>query len=65
MLVPHRSWTCWSTQAIFTAGYKAVLHIHSLVEECEITQLIGKVDLKAKAQGKDSTVPVSLTPPPP
>ncbi|KAK9839006.1 hypothetical protein WJX74_007734 [Apatococcus lobatus] len=47
-------------KAVFTAGYKAILHIHSLVEECEITQLIGKVDLKAKAQGKDSTIPVKF-----
>ncbi|KAK3157902.1 hypothetical protein QOZ80_2AG0129970 [Eleusine coracana subsp. coracana] len=34
--------------AIFTAGYKAVLHIHSVVEECEIVELIEEIDLKRK-----------------
>ncbi|CAI0400397.1 unnamed protein product [Linum tenue] len=34
--------------AIFTAGYKAVLHIHSVVEECEITELIEQIDLKTR-----------------
>ncbi|KAM3392613.1 hypothetical protein ACQJBY_013648 [Aegilops geniculata] len=32
--------------AIFTAGYKAVLHIHSVVEECEIVDLIEEIDMK-------------------
>jgi peptide chain release factor subunit 3 len=35
-------------QAIFTAGYKAVLHIHSVVEECEIVDLIEEIDMKKK-----------------
>lgn len=34
--------------AIFTAGYKAVLHIHAVVEECEIVELIHQIDLKTK-----------------
>ncbi|CAA6672673.1 unnamed protein product [Spirodela intermedia] len=34
--------------AIFTAGYKAVLHIHSIVEECEIVDLLEEIDLKKK-----------------
>ncbi|CAJ1936675.1 unnamed protein product [Sphenostylis stenocarpa] len=34
--------------AIFTAGYKAVLHIHSVVEECEIVELIQQIDTKTK-----------------
>ncbi|XP_060205485.1 uncharacterized protein LOC132633232 isoform X2 [Lycium barbarum] len=34
--------------AIFTAGYKAVLHIHAIVEECEIVELIQQIDLKKK-----------------
>lgn len=34
--------------AIFTAGYKAVLHIHSVVEECEIVQLLQQIDPKTK-----------------
>ncbi|KAH9802112.1 Tr-type G domain-containing protein [Citrus sinensis] len=34
--------------AIFTAGYKAVLHIHAVVEECEIVELLHQIDLKTK-----------------
>uniref|UniRef100_A0A7N0UT95 Tr-type G domain-containing protein n=2 Tax=Kalanchoe fedtschenkoi TaxID=63787 RepID=A0A7N0UT95_KALFE len=34
--------------AIFTAGYKAVLHIHSVVEECEIVEILQQIDLKTK-----------------
>ncbi|KAK2985749.1 hypothetical protein RJ640_005449 [Escallonia rubra] len=34
--------------AIFTAGYKAVLHIHAVVEECEIVELIQQIDPRTK-----------------
>ncbi|KAM1786805.1 hypothetical protein ACFX12_039536 [Malus domestica] len=34
--------------AILTAGYKAVLHIHSIVEECEIIELVSQIDPKTK-----------------
>ncbi|GLT87586.1 hypothetical protein SLE2022_056650 [Rubroshorea leprosula] len=34
--------------AILTAGYKAVLHIHSVVEECEIVELLQQIDPKTK-----------------
>ncbi|KAL6532514.1 hypothetical protein OROGR_014484 [Orobanche gracilis] len=34
--------------AIFCAGYKAVLHIHAVVEECEIVELIVQMDPKTK-----------------
>ncbi|KAF5177622.1 Elongation factor 1-alpha [Thalictrum thalictroides] len=34
--------------AIFTAGYKAVLHVHSVVEECEIVALLQQIDPKTK-----------------
>ncbi|KAJ4953345.1 hypothetical protein NE237_030177 [Protea cynaroides] len=34
--------------AIFTAGYKAILHIHSVVEECEIVELLQQIDPKTK-----------------
>lgn len=34
--------------AIFTAGYKAILHIHAVVEEAEIVQLIEEIDVKKK-----------------
>lgn len=40
-------WFCY-LQAIFTAGYKAVLHIHSVVEECEIVELLQQIDPKTK-----------------
>lgn len=35
-------------QAIFTAGYKAILHIHSVVEECEIIELLQQMDPKTR-----------------
>ncbi|XP_038725371.1 eukaryotic peptide chain release factor GTP-binding subunit ERF3A isoform X3 [Tripterygium wilfordii] len=34
--------------AIFTAGYKAILHIHAIVEECEIVELLQQIDPKTK-----------------
>ncbi|GLT41611.1 hypothetical protein SLA2020_376800 [Shorea laevis] len=34
--------------AIFTDGYKAVLHIHSVVEECEIVELLQQIDPKTR-----------------
>ncbi|CAN7063826.1 unnamed protein product, partial [Brassica oleracea var. botrytis] len=34
--------------AIFTAGYKAILHIHAVVEECEIIELISQIDVKTR-----------------
>lgn len=37
---------------VFTVGYKAVLHIHTAVEECEITKLICEIDPKTKEQKK-------------
>ncbi|GKV46132.1 hypothetical protein SLEP1_g53139 [Rubroshorea leprosula] len=38
--------------ATFTAGYKAVLHIHSVVEECEIVELLQQIDPKTKKPKK-------------
>ncbi|CAL8464442.1 g3977 [Coccomyxa elongata] len=35
-------------KAVFTSGYKAILHLHSLVEECEITTLFHQIDTKIK-----------------
>jgi len=37
-LLPHKS--------LFTAGYTAVLHIHTTVEECTITALVAQLDKK-------------------
>jgi len=39
-------------KAIFSAGYKAVLHIHSVVEECEVTRLLSEINPKSKQEGK-------------
>ncbi|XP_062227316.1 uncharacterized protein LOC133925392 [Phragmites australis] len=36
--------------AIFAAGYKAVLHIHSVVEEYEIVDLLEEIDMKKKKE---------------
>ena len=35
-------------KSIFTAGYKAVLHIHAATEECEVTMLHYQIDPKTK-----------------
>lgn len=37
---------------IFTVGYRSVLHIHTIVEECEVTKLLYAVDMKTKDQKK-------------
>ncbi|KAL6012127.1 hypothetical protein ACLOJK_002604 [Asimina triloba] len=34
--------------AIFTAGYKAILHIHAVLEECEIVKLHEQIDPKTR-----------------
>lgn len=39
---------CSISQAIFCAGYKAVLHIHAVVEECEIVDLMQQIDPKTR-----------------
>ncbi|KAK1371658.1 Eukaryotic peptide chain release factor GTP-binding subunit [Heracleum sosnowskyi] len=33
---------------ICTAGYKAILHVYSVVEDCEIVELMKQIDLKTK-----------------
>ena len=33
---------------IFTVGYRSVLHLHTVVEECEITKLVSAIDMKTK-----------------
>ncbi|KAI3834985.1 hypothetical protein MKX03_007278, partial [Papaver bracteatum] len=38
--------------AIFAAGYKAVLHVHSAVEECEIVELLAQIEPKTKKPTK-------------
>jgi len=35
-------------KALFTAGYKAVMHCHTLTEEIEVTKLIHQIDPKTK-----------------
>ncbi len=42
---------CW-TGGLLQVGYKSVLHIHTAVEECEITKLVAEIDMKTKEQKK-------------
>ncbi len=37
-------------------GYQSVLHIHTCVEECEVTKLIAEIDMKTKEQKKSKFV---------
>jgi peptide chain release factor subunit 3 len=37
---------------IVTVGYRSVLHIHTIVEECEVTKLLGAIDMKTKETKK-------------
>merc|ERR1719183_739821 len=38
---------------VMTAGYKAVLHIHTATEECEVSKLTETMDLKTKKKEKN------------
>lgn len=40
-------------KAIFTAGYKAVMHIHTVTEECEVTMIHHEIDPKTKEPKRD------------
>jgi peptide chain release factor subunit 3 len=33
---------------LFTAGYKAVIHIHAVTEECEVTKIVHQIDGKTR-----------------
>lgn len=37
---------------LLTGGYKAILHIHSVVEECEVVRLVAVVDPKTREKKK-------------
>jgi peptide chain release factor subunit 3 len=37
-------------KSIFTAGYKSMLHIHSITEECEVVHLDYELDRKTKSK---------------
>lgn len=39
-------------KSIFSAGYSAVLHVHSIVEECEVTRIVAVIDPKTKEKKK-------------
>jgi len=39
-------------KSIFTAGYKAVLHIHTIVCECEVIGIVSEIDPKTKQPKK-------------
>ena len=48
-------------KSIFTAGYKSILHLHALVEECEIISLIAEVDKKTRQKKKCTFVKSGAT----
>lgn len=52
MFVVNCAFYAFDSQAIFCAGYKAILHIHAVVEECEIVELTHQIDLKTKKRMK-------------
>ena len=35
-------------KTIFTAGYKAVIHIHAVTEECEVIKIVNEIDGKTR-----------------
>ncbi|CAG9460465.1 unnamed protein product [Pedinophyceae sp. YPF-701] len=39
-------------KSLFTPGYKAVCHIHSACEDCEVTKIVYQLDMKTKEQKK-------------
>ena len=46
---------CFS-RPLAQVGYKAILHIHTGVEECEITKLVCEIDPKTKEQKRSKFV---------
>jgi translation elongation factor EF-1alpha len=36
-------------KTIFTAGYKAIIHIHAVTEECEVLKIVNEIDPKTRA----------------
>ena len=41
---------------IMTGGYTAILHLHSIVEECEVTKLVWALDPKTKEKKRTKFV---------
>lgn len=39
-------------KSLLTAGYEAILHLHTCVEECSITALVAQVDTKTNQESK-------------
>lgn len=39
-------------KSLLTAGYEAIIHIHSTVEDCVITELISQIDIKTNQESK-------------
>jgi peptide chain release factor subunit 3 len=37
---------------LLTAGFEAIIHIHSIVEDCVITELVSQVDMKTNQESK-------------
>mmetsp|Transcript_232 Transcript_232/g.746 ORF Transcript_232/g.746 Transcript_232/m.746 type:complete len:654 (+) Transcript_232:46-2007(+) len=48
-------------KTLFTAGYKAVIHIHAVTEECEVVKIVHEIDGKTrKPKEKKKGAPVFL-----
>jgi peptide chain release factor subunit 3 len=41
---------------IMTGGYTAILHLHSIVEECEVTKMVWALDPKSREKRKTKFV---------
>jgi len=39
-------------KSVFTAGYKAILHVHTVTEECEVTKIVAKFEAPPKGSPK-------------
>lgn len=44
------------TKSIFTVGYKSVLHMHCITEECEVTKLVAEINKKTGEHKKSKFV---------
>lgn len=48
-------------KSIFSAGYKSILHLHALVEECEVVAVISELDRKTRSWKKCKFVKSAAT----
>jgi len=41
-----------SDKSLLTAGYEAIIHVHTVVEDCLITELVSQIDTKTSQESK-------------